>query len=368
MPSAKTRIIRLGTDSQRDDARNERTMFMRHRPEPEPEPEPRSFRELFVRNYPAIRRICTTHVRAGLAVVAVNAFTGRCVGSLWLGAKDGSANSAIIGRHGRADLWLADDPGLSLRHLAVVLWPARGDGEVRFRILDLRTPEAFLDERGERYESLVAEGPLFLRCGSHALFLLTTGDEVSWPDDAEDGWACIPERIYLESEEAEPDRWRRKQAMAPPSIADEDEDDDEASYRHREDRGSITQVQRLRGPTRLGARLLAASERPLGIVCVSTKTMQQELVIGQQAVHDGILLGRYERCDGTGLSALAHEGISRVHLLILSVDDRLYAIDTASSNGSRRAGHDEAFHITPLEPEQALVLANETAKVRWFPA
>jgi hypothetical protein len=96
--------------------------------------------------------------------------------------------------------------------------------------------------------------------------------------------------------------------------------------------------------------------------------MQQELVIGQQAAHDGILLGRYDRCDGTGLSPLAQEGISRVHLLLASVDDRLYAIDTASSNGTRKAGDDETFHITWLEPERALVLAAGAAEVRWFPA
>jgi len=356
---AKTRIIRLAGDSLRDDARNEMTIMSRHAIERAP----RSFRELFVCNYAAIRRLCSSHARAGLAVVAVDAFTGRFMGSLWLGAKDGSANSAIIGRHGRADLWLADDPSLSLRHLAVVLWPAAATDEVRFRILDLRTSTAFLDERGEQYESLVAEGPLFLRCGSHALFLLTTGDETSWPDDAEDGWACIPERVYLESEEAEPERWRRKRSMVHDS--DEDDDDDDQDQASRRD---ITLVQRLRGPTRLGARLLAPSERPLGIVCVSTKTMQQELVIGQQAAHDGILLGRYDRCDGTGQSALAHERISRVHLLIVAVDDRLYAIDTASSNGSRRAGDDDAFHIVTLEPEQVLALAGTTAEVRWFPA
>jgi hypothetical protein len=360
--SAKTRIIRLGGDSSRDDARNERTMILTRRVEPSP----RAFRELFVRNYVAIRRICTSHARAGLAVVAVDVFTGSFMGSLWLGAKDGSANSAIIGRHGRSDLWLTQDPSLSLRHLAVVLWPVAPDGEVRFRILDLRTPTAFLDERGERYESLVAEGPLFLRCGSHALFLLTTGDDVSWPDDADDGWACIPERVYLESEEAEPDRWRRKRTAMVHRADEEDGDDDQSDYQ--DSRRDITLVQRWRGPTQVGARLLAASERPLGIVCVSTNTMQQELVVGQQAVHDGVLLGRYERCDGTGLSALAEEGISRVHVLIVAVDDRLYAIDTASSNGTRRAGEDEPFHITELEPEQALVLANMTAKVRWFPA
>lgn len=336
-------------------------MIMRSRVEPRP----RSFRELFVGNYATIRKLCSSNARAGLAVVAVDVLTGRLMGSLWLRAKDGSPNSAIIGRHGRADLWLTSDPGLSLRHLAVVLWPATGDGEVRFRVLDLRTPEAFLDERGERYESLVAEGPLFLRCGSHALLLLTTGDDISWPDAAEDGWACIPERVYLEAEEAEPDRWRRRRSPVQ-RVDDEERDQSQAAYRR--GRSDVTFVERQRGPTRLGERLLAAGERPLGIVCVSTRTMQQELVIGRQAAHDGILLGRYERCDGTGLSALAQEGISRVHLLIVSVDDRLHAIDTASSNGTRRAGEDEGCRITPLEPEQTLLLANATAEVRWFPA
>lgn len=357
--SAKTRIVRLDGGPPRDEATNSATRVLRY----ERAPTPASFRELFVRNYEAFRQVCTRHARAGVAVLAVDAYTSRMRGSLWLAAKPEVANAAIIGRHGKADLWLDDDPSLSLRHLALVLWPERSDGEVRFRLLDLRTQSAFVDEHGRQYESLEAEGPLFVRCGSYALFFIVTGDGIAWPDAASDGWACIPERVYLESEDAEPDRWQRKRApAAPPRRRSPDVTEGGASW------AETTMVRRLRGPVEVGTRLLAAGERPLGVLCITVGDAQQDLAIGQKAAHAGVLLGRYERCDGSGTRVLATEGISRVHLLVCSVDDCLYAIDTASTNGTQQEGDDASLHIVPLEPGQVLSLAGGVAKLRWFAA
>ena len=47
-----------------------------------------------------------------------------------------------------------------------------------------------------------------------------------------------------------------------------------------------------------------------------------------------MLLGRYERCDTAGLPVLANPSLSRVHLLVIELDGALYAVDTASKNGS----------------------------------
>jgi len=49
----------------------------------------------------------------------------------------------------------------------------------------------------------------------------------------------------------------------------------------------------------------------------------------------GILVGRDDRCSHGG-----HEegNLSRVHLVLLSVDDEVWAIDTASTNGTRVNG------------------------------
>jgi hypothetical protein len=311
-----------------------------------------------------------------VAVVAVEAYTGRVRGSLWLASKPGVANAAVIGRHGKADLWLEDDPSLSLRHLALVLWPDRGDGEVCLRLLDLRTQSAFHDEHGRQYESLVSEGPLFVRCGSHVLFLLVTGDGIAWPEDASDGWACIPERVYLDGEEAEPDRWQRKAARSRRAQADASEGG--ASF------AETTMVRRVAGPLRVGTRLLAAGERPLGCLSIAVGDAQQDLVVGPRAAHAGVVLGRYDRCDGDAGKVLSADGISRVHLLLVTIGDRLYAIDTASTNGTQKAvvvegdertdaprmavvaEADGGFHAAPLEDGDTLVLARGVAQLRWY--
>jgi len=65
--SAKTRIVRLDGAPPRDEATNSMTRVLRY----ERRPTPGSFRELFVRNYEAIRHACTHHARAGVAVLAV---------------------------------------------------------------------------------------------------------------------------------------------------------------------------------------------------------------------------------------------------------------------------------------------------------
>lgn len=354
MSSAKTRIIRREGGRPRDEASNDATRMLRY----ERALEPAAFRTLFVRNYPVIRDVCTRHTRTGVAVIAIDAYTGRLRSSLWLASKLGLANAAIIGRHCKSDLWLEDDASLSLRHLALLLSPDRGDGEVCVRILDLRTQSAFHDERGRQYESLVSEGPLFVRCGSHAIFLLVTGDGVSWPDDANDGWACIPERVYLDGEDAEPDRWQRQRPSVRHASADATEGGDS--------RADSTIVRRMRGPVQVGTRLLAAGERPLGCLSITVGQAQQDLAVGPQAAHAGVLLGRYERCDGEAGKVLVAEGISRIHLLLVTIDGRLHAVDTASTNGTQRAGDDQGFHVVPLEDGNVLTLAGGVATLRWY--
>ncbi len=353
MSEVKTRIIHLEGGQQRKEAQNTGTLVVVFDKALEAE----SFRNLFVRNYKAIRRQCTGFAQAGVAIFAVDAYTGEMVGSLCVAAKVAAANSAVIGRHGMTDLFLDGDSSLSLRHLALVLWPLSAGEEVRFRIIDLRTRAAFQDENGRRYESLVAEGPLFIRCGSYVLFFLVTGDRIAWPESAADGWACIPERVYLEAGEAEPDRWQRKRR----------------AQKHRREyaedaRNAITMVHSAPGPVRARARLVADGEEPLGTLRITSRAGLQKLVIGPRAARGGVLLGRYSRCDVDGSQLLIDESISRVHLLIMSVADCLYAIDTASTHGTWLREEDREIRITPLVPKQELALGEDLVQIRWSPA
>ena len=77
----------------------------------------------------------------------------------------------------------------------------------------------------------------------------------------------------------------------------------------------------------------------------------------------GILVGRDDRCSHGGLE----EGnLSRVHLVLLSVDDEVWAIDTASTNGTRLLGS-APFRQTRLSGESQLVLA-DALTLKWQPA
>ena len=170
------------------------------------------FETLFAAQYRAIRSFCRACREPGVAVIAVHAGTGRLAGRLWLAARVGRPAIAIIGRHSAADLLLEDHASLSLRHLALVLSPLRSwdAHDVRFHVLDLRTAAAFQDERGRTLEAVRVEGPALLSCGRHALYFLQTGDATDFPRSAADAWAMLPERIYIDERDAEPDRWQRR--------------------------------------------------------------------------------------------------------------------------------------------------------------
>jgi hypothetical protein len=86
--------------------------------------------------------------------------------------------------------------------------------------------------------------------------------------------------------------------------------------------------------------------------------------IGARAARRGVLLGRYGRCDTAGLPVLIESSLSRVHLLVLELDGALYAIDTASRNGSWCGG--ERVRATRILPGLRITLAG-AATVEWRP-
>lgn len=325
---------------------------------------PHTFRSLFIQHYSDIRQECMSFGRPGLAVIAIDRLLGTLVGSLCIAGKVDRPNSAIIGRHGMADLYLDGDSSLSLRHLVVLVAPINKHDDVHFRIVDLRTSAGFHDEHGQRFEALQAEGPLFIRCGSYFLYCLPTGDVTAWPESPEDGWDCIPERVYLRGAPAEPDRWNRKplrQSKAKRSARDGERQDDN-------ERGGVTLVHSVAGPVRARSRLLDPGEAPLGTLRISADAGIQTLVVGPKAAQQGVLLGRYQRCDIDGVNVLTHDSISRVHMLVLEIDDCLYAVDAGSTHGTWLRSEQREVRIASLEPGEELMLGEELAVLRWSPA
>ena len=184
-----TRVVWLRRGQAREDSPNDATIVLSTfrgwlgEPDPGIGP-PASFEEAFRLHYSAIRELLNDQTQSGLGLVAVGA--DGVEAAAWFGARDDDANPLIVGRHSSAEVFLPSDPGLSLRHLAVILHRRRPGSPIRFRVLDLRTSTGFEDEQGRTLEALASEGPLMVRCASLAIMMFPAGvSNARWPEDAD---------------------------------------------------------------------------------------------------------------------------------------------------------------------------------------
>lgn len=301
-------------------------------------------RDLFIAAYPRFAGSCRRFDEPGIAVIAVDEATGIPAGIVQLCARVQRPVAAIVGRHDRCDLYLAQHEELSLRQLAIVLDPvtnwARGSSTVKYRVLDLRTGTPIVDEDGKPMRGLVAEGPAIFRCAGYAMFVLPLGDSTDWPASANDAWQMLPERVYLDELENAPQGSLPQIRMPRRDVRE-------------------TYITRTGGPRDTGMRL--AQGDATGVLELHTPTRQVTLTIGHKALTDGILLGRYSRCDAT---EAAHEdhSLSRVHALLMQIEDRLLLVDTASTNGTFERG--TPARVVVLDGSTELRLGKRTF-VRW---
>jgi hypothetical protein len=311
---------------------------------------PSSFRDAFHRHYDAIRGLLDRHRATGLALVVIG--QEALEATVWVPAEAEGINPVIVGRHSKAEVFLPSDPELSLRHLAVIVH-RKGVGPGRFRVLDLRTPTAFGDEQGRRLEALESAGPTLVDCASFAVLLLPTaeGDE-PWPGDPEAGWGRVPDRAYLDSTSADPERWGRPGGvvvrLAPAWGPDS---------------APTTSVFTFPGPAFLSPTPVEPGPAR-GEIRVSSPWGEASLLLHPEAARRGALLGRYERCDGAGLPCLSSPMLSRVHLLVIESGGALWAIDTASKNGTWEG--DRPLRRARLDPGRRLRLAADIM-VEWCP-
>jgi hypothetical protein len=308
-------------------------------------------RALFVEAYPKFADKCRAFDEPGLAIVAVDANTGRPAGLVRLAARVGRPVSAIVGRHDHCDLYLDNDARLPLRQLAIVLAPVksweRGKPEIHYRVFDLRTGDGMQDEDGRALRGLRAEGPAILRVGEYLLFMLPIGDPTDWPANGADAWSMLPERVYL-------DELVHAAGGSMPGLKLPKVDP-------RSTRPSV--VYRVAGPRDTSVRL--AQGGASGTLEICSKERSVTFSVGEDALRDGVLLGRYARCDAAA-GVAEDNSMSRVHLLIVHVDNQLLAIDTASSRGTRVSGaaETEPVRVVALDRDVELVLGKQT-RVRW---
>ena len=302
-------------------------------------------RAYFVHAYPKFVEACRAVEEPGVALVAVDETTGNPAGIACLRARVDRYVTAIVGRHDKCDLFLAGNDRLALRQLAVVLAPVRdwraGTAAVAFRILDLRTSEGMIDEGGRPLRGLRSEGPAIVRCGGYVIYAMPLGDPTDWPTSATDAWACMPERVYFDELSRIPDATRVRNVV--PSHSQ-----------------NTSVVFRMPGP-RDTAMPLVTNRDVAGRLQLRGPWGHATLEVGQQALRDGVLVGRYARCDGHGLCV--DESLSRVHALLLQVDDRVLVIDVASTNGTRLVGREDA-RVIELIGDCDLELGHATS-IRW---
>ncbi|HEY6036358.1 MAG TPA: FHA domain-containing protein [Kofleriaceae bacterium] len=318
------------------------------RPVPRPAMVDRELRALFHQAYPQFAPVCRAVDEPGIAMIAVDELTGKATGICTLRARVARYVAAMIGRHDACDLFLRGNDELALRHLAVILDPvkswARNAASVRYRVLDLRTQHGFRDEHGKPLRGLRAEGPALLRCGGFALFILPLGDPTDWPDNANDAWDAIPERVYFDELQNVPE------ASMPKMIAR----DFQNAQTH------VSVIMRTQGPRETGDSLVMPGAG-VGTLELIGKHHRGTLTLGHAALRDGVLVGRYARCDAAGI--IDDPSLSRVHALLIDVEDAFLVIDTASRNGTRLYGQDDA-RVIAIAGDTELGLGSRT-RARW---
>jgi hypothetical protein len=338
-PSA-TIGIDLRGQQQRGVAPNQPTVMARA-------PRPRgklALPDLFAIGYEAFAERCRAIDEPGVAVIAVHEQTGRAQGIVTLRARVERHVAAIVGRHDSADLYLTASEALALRHLAVIVDPVtswkRGDASVRFRVLDLRTGSGFTDEQGRTLRGIRCEGPAMLRCADHALFLLPLGDPSDWPASAKDAWGFLPERVYFDELLRCPEGTFTKMPC-------------NTSARK-------SMIFRTHGP-RDSSEDLRTSGTRAGTLDLIGPNLAGQITIGGDELRDGVLLGRYARCDSAKFTD--DPSMSRVHALMIQIDDRVLLIDTASVNGTRVYGEHRS-RVLELTGDTDLQLGKAT-RARW---
>jgi hypothetical protein len=319
---------------------------------------------LFAMHYDELRSEHAARSAPGVLAVAFDLGSALITSKLWTKTRSDAINAITVGRHRECDVCLPKDPAISLRHLAVIAHPydpAAGGG-VSFRILDLRTNLAFADCFGQRMQGVIADGATMLVIGRYTLLLLPTGDGTRLPESAGASFSSIADPVYLNPQGRRPLVSGITELRPEGSAAANTNDEalDEGGL-HR------TSLSVIEGPTRASAGLLGAAEEPLGTLEVSAEGHSRKLVVGARAASQGLLLGCYERCDDDRLSHLQHHSISRVHLLIWLHGETLYAIDTASTNGTfvHRDRKRVRARLVRLSTGLEVVLADDRARLVW---
>jgi hypothetical protein len=330
------------------------------------------FEALFDMHYAAIRREHEAATMPGVLSLAFDLGSSQLVGRRLTKARTGAIDAFTAGRHNRCELPLTRDPAISLRHLTLLVHPRADDDRIRFRLLDLRTQLGFQDCFGNRMQAVEADGPAMVAVGRYALLLLPTGS-LQLPDDPRRAWDAVADPLYLEYRTEymlqtwDPLPSGREPAVQLPRAAAPAPTPPRAAEPIPQPRTSFVVLD---GPARPAAKAADKDAQRFGVLEVASANEVRELPIDAKAAERGLLIGSYDRCDDPCLTHLTHPAISRVHLLIIGCDGALFAVDTASSNGTfveTKDGRRVRARVVKLAPDTTLSLADSRARLHWSP-
>jgi hypothetical protein len=260
--------------------------------------------------------------------------------------RGGGVEPLVVGRHECADLVLTSDDALSLRH-ALLLLHVGADGRPLTRVLDLRSGAGLADADGHFHYSIAADGPVCLRLARSALFVLPSGsnaplgagadqafDAITWPEPVP--W--IPEQS-VEQRLAELSRAPGSSSVVSVVVGGT---------------GAGKPVIRRRGGKRAGRVKLEFGDK------------SYEHQVDTYALRAGVLIGRYDRCDLSPITVDMPDVISRVHVLLITAEDRTYIFDTGSTNGLTYEGFPVRQMALPATQPSTFELADDV-RLTWWP-
>ena len=227
-----------------------------------------------------------------------------------------------VGRHAFADLRLQSSSEAPLRAMAVHATPGP---KGHLRIIDLQTPTGFYVRGVGMCRDLTVEQAVLVETAGYTLVIIPAAQGV-----------VTSSAVAFWDELAHP----RVLAVMPAGAPIDDDDEAVVTVLRSMpvDPGTVT--------------LRVAFELTFDNSSIMTGVSPMEL-------RHGVLVGRYNRCSLGGRALHAMHQVSRVHLLLLLVGEKLYGFDLATTGGTTLNGTRRRYF--PIAVGDRVELANQVA-------
>ena len=278
---------------------------------------------------------------------------GRDLG--WIDLEASPANYAVLGYHEQCDLQLPKRAQIGNRHLLASCF-LLSDGTPVLRLLDLHSGFPFTIE-GQPRQSICVSGPLLIGLGDCALGCVPLPEFHQQGGMLGDGHELPP---YTTSE-----------ADLPPEepVREKYREGDRSQRRTH-----ITILPRSRrledavAEPRTATPILSPATPGYARLTLKWQQRAVSVEIGEPDLYAGVLIGRSDSCLDRGLRAVLSGQISRLHLLLLAEQGRIYGMDLCSTNGTWYK-EKRLRRILLSDDGMRLVLSGNDSKVEltWHP-